>query len=573
MANSDRKPYLSATTLTQDLLDACADNLVNQLELIVDIDTPIGMIHVSDRNKYVGSTFYESRLVFPIIKRTVGEFLSADLQFSTIQLEINNSDGRFNDIIPAGADYDGWIGRSVSIKLGLSDIASTYTEIFNGNVTEEGGFKRTTKSFTLNARDKFDAINQNFPKNVFSKASYPDIEDDKVNNTVPLIWGDWTTEVEPDGASVPATPVNGKDPDVNGDTSFSTRLDLVISDNVNTFFDDTEVYLVRADKFYQMDAGDIVNINADKNFFRILQSATAPSGTTLIDGAAFEYKSGDRFFVKVKGKDLGAYDDNIIEQARDILLSFSGLGSGDFDANWDAIRDKAAPAESAVAAFKSRVWIAEPQPCLTYVLSMLEQVRVEAFTDRNLKLKLLPIHFDEFESAPTYEVKDWDIERDSFVPNLDERNNFNRSKGVFNFLPNRNEELQETAVYRNSPAITQASKEISKEIFFPNMYLETDVSLQVQEILKLTSSYLENIDVNLTWRSLLLDIGQFVRINVDIQGTQFSQVPALVREIGYDPAGLKLPCRLWSFQMVPFPGWSPGFSGITGGSTATIVQE
>jgi hypothetical protein len=34
-----------------------------------------------------------------------------------------------------------------------------------------------------------------------------------------------------------------------------------------------------------------------------------------------------------------------------------------------------------------------------------------------------------------------------------------------------------------------------------------------------------------------------------------------------------LEARLWSFQMCPFPGWNPGFSGIVGGYNATITQE
>jgi len=44
--------------------------------MIVEIETPIGTIYASDRNKYAGSTFYEALLNFPIIRRTVGEWLS-----------------------------------------------------------------------------------------------------------------------------------------------------------------------------------------------------------------------------------------------------------------------------------------------------------------------------------------------------------------------------------------------------------------------------------------------------------------------------------------------------------------
>jgi hypothetical protein len=342
---------------------------------------------------------------------------------------------------------------------------------------------------------------------------------------------------------------------------------------VNTFFDTSEVYLVRGENFYLFDSADVVNVNADKNEFELRQSATVPSGTTLIDGAAFEYKRGDKFFVKVKGKDLGSYDDNLVSQAKDILLSFGGLQSSDFDTSWDTYRDKAAPAQSAISTIKSRVWIQQPVGALSYALSMLEQVRLEAFINRDLKMKIASVHFEDFQANPSFTLRNWDVERGTMQPRLDQRNNFNRSKGVFNFLPNRNENLSATVVYKNQAAIDQVQKEISKQVVFPNLYDETAVSLQLQEILKLTAAYIENIDLNMTWRGLLLDIGDFVKLNVDIQSTVFNGVPSIIREIGYDPSGMKIPVRLWSFQMLPFSGWSPSFTGIVGGATATISQE
>ncbi len=39
MSNVDRKSYLSAIALDQTLLDNCADNLENKIEMIVEIET------------------------------------------------------------------------------------------------------------------------------------------------------------------------------------------------------------------------------------------------------------------------------------------------------------------------------------------------------------------------------------------------------------------------------------------------------------------------------------------------------------------------------------------------------
>lgn len=573
MATSDRFPYLTATTLDQDFLDDSFDNLTSQLELIVDIDTPTGTIHLSDRNKYVGDTFYEARLKFPVIKRTIGEFLSGTLQFSQLTLEINNADEKYNPILPSGASYDGWVGREIIVQLGLRDVASTYKQIFRGRVTEQGGFRRSVKSFTLTARNDFDRVNVSFPTSVFKASSYPNIEPSYENVIVPVIYGDWTISIQDDAASIPAIPVNGNDANVNGDTGYTSVVQLVVSINANVSFDSSNVFLLRGDTFYPFDAADVINVNVTNNYFELRQQDTTPAGVTLIDGALYKYQRGDKIFCRVQGKDLGAYDDNIVEQARDILKDFGGLTAGDFDSNWDTYRDKASPSESAISTFKSRAWLGEPQQALSYALSMLEQVRLEAFIDRNLKFKISSLHLDDFVPSPSFRVKNWDFQKESFIPSIDDRNNFNRVQGSFNYLPNLKENYEETTIFKNQNAIDQVGKTISKRIVFPNLIEQTVVSDQVKEIIRIASATIEVLDGSLTWRALLLDIGDFVKINVDIQSTQYVDVPALIRDIGYDPAGMTVPIKLWSFQMLPFPGYAPGYSGTVGGSSATIVEE
>lgn len=537
--------------------------------------TFVGLLRLSDRNKYVGPTFYEARLVFPTIIRTIGELLSPELQFSDITLEVNNADSRFNSILPAGDDFAGWIGRRIVVRMGLRDVEATYQPIFSGRVTPEAGFQRTVKSFILTARNDFEKLNVEFPRAVFTRAVYPDLDADLENVIVPVIYGDWMVAVEPDMASIRAFIVNGADPNVTGDGSpHSTRAQLVIADHALTLFDAASVYVKRGALVTVFDIGDVDNINVDNSSFELRQVGTAPAATTLVDGATFAFERGDEIYVKVKGKDLAGLDDNIIAQARDILETYAGAVAGDFDANWTTYRDKAAPAQSAIANFAARIWLQEPKPVLTFVLSLLEQVRLEAFVSRAGTLKLSSLHFEEFNATPTFKVKNWDVAADTFKPKLDERTNFNRAQGVFNFLPNRNENFQSTKILRNDAAITQADGiAISKKVVYPNLYDEAVVTYQVGELLRLCSAYLDNVYCTLTWRAMLLDIGDFVALDVDIQGTRFESVPALIREIGYDPEGIKVPIRFFSTQMMPFPGWGPSSSGITGGYSATITEE
>lgn len=618
--------------------------------MICEIESPDGTIYASDRNKYVGDTFYEALLVFPTIQRTVGEWLSNELQFATLTLELSNVDERFGKYLPGGADYGSWVGKQVVVKLGLAEQASTYTTVFKGSITPVGGFRRTIKSVIIVARDNFDRINVKFPTAAITFGAYPRCEQKNLGKLLPVIYGDWTTELDPYPSAVPAYVVNGNDPQVSfkekpvtiagtthtstahgfddgdaiefatggalpspivaatvyyarnptGDTfnisatpfgalinatggsgshtvkaglgSARADIELVVSSNVNFLFDIDTVYVRRSEIYNLVPVSEIMTVNGDKNFFTVRQN-----GVWMNDGAgaliAYEWADSDEFFCQVIGKDLSSYRDNPVEQVRDLLKTYGGLVDGDFDANWVTYRDKASPSQSAVVSTKCRIWLAEQNPVLTYGLSIFEQIRLEAFIDRNLKLKINALHFEDWDAAPSYTVKPWDIERNSMRTQIDDRNNFNRAQGAFNFLPIVNENVRATPILKNSASITQTGLTISKKIVFPNLYVESQVVAQLREILRISSGIIEVFDLNLTWRALLLDIGSFVKMNINVASINLENVPAMVREIGYDPDGLKIVSKLWSFQMLPFGSWNPGYNGITGGQAATIDEE
>lgn len=660
MSSSNRKPYLTATTISQALLDAANDNLSNQIELIVDITAPDdSIIRASDRNKYVGEHFYEALTKFPDVSRTIGEFLGQGLVFSEMTFELSNADGRFNKYLPGGASFGGWIGRSVIVKIGLRDVESSYVPIFRGTITEEGGFSRTVKSITIKARDVLEKINVSFPQFVFPQSEYTKAEEDVWNTTIPLIYGDWTVNVHPGLASVPAIVINGADIFVNGEELTATnvalspdgvqpciftvpnhRLDvgdriditaenpsfppelhgdryvsiayanefaisttlggpsvaitsgdvsgnvtikkeanhtpfvnvkLVISTNINEFFDVNNVFLKRSELYYKIPASHIVNIGSGKNNFEITQNLP----DFVVDGEHWKFSTQDEFFVRVKGKPLigGTYSNNAVAIAQDILKTYAGVVDADFDSSWTTFRDKASPAVSAVANIKARAWIGEPQNAMEYAVSLLEQVRLELFFNRSQKLALSALHWDEFEPEPSFVVSNWDVEKDSLVPQIDDRNNFNRMRATYAFLPDRQENAFLTKYYRNQAAINQAGRIITKVLVYPNLYIEQDVVNQAIETFKIISGYREVIVMNLTNRAILKELGEFVRLDIDIGSTKLQSIPCQVREISYSPDGLKLPVKLWSFAMLPFGSWNPGFAGIVGGESATITAE
>lgn len=573
MATRDRRPYLTSDVLDQDFLDESQDNLECRLEMVVDIEAPDGStIFASDRNKYRGGTFYEALLNFPPIRKTIGEWLTPTLEFSTITLQLSNVDGRFNKFLQAGADFSDWIGNRVTVRYGLRDVELTYTRIFVGFVTEVKGFGRTQKSIEIQARDRYDTINKTFPRVVFSNDDFPNIEDSNIGVGIPVIYGDWTSNLR-NPAMVPSFVVNGADPDVDG-TNDPTRnpVENVVSITALTEFDTSGVYFKSGDLFMNVPAADITVTSGDNNQFTVAQNAS--SWVELDDGSTeqYQFSQGDSFLVKVKGKNLSGFDENSVEIARDILKDFGDLSAGDFDSNWDSFRDKNTPPQSAIANIKARAWVSEAQGALEYALQILEQVRLEVFVEREtLDLKISALHFENWNPNPDFTLKNWDVRAGSLKMAIDDATNFNRAQADYNFSPDLNQNSFKTPIFRNQASI-DATKAISKLIVFPNLVVESDVTNQLKEILKLSSSMFEELELDLTWRSILRDIGEIVIFDVNIGSTVFSQVRCMIREIGYTSQG-QVPIKLWSLQMTPYPGYEPGNPGTVGGYNATITQE
>lgn len=517
-------------------------------------------IRVSNKNIYVEKRFHEARVKFAgnFIKRSVGELFSPRIKFSSLNLEINNIDGKLSPLLPGGEYYTGLSNKTILVRLGLRDLGSTYTPIFRGSVTPLGGFKRGTSKLNLIARDQFDKLETQFPLEEFRKEEFPDINETLIGRAIPFILGDYSVNVEPMGR-VPAFVVNSEQ---EGLQDGNGQIELVISANRLAPLNTQEIYLVRGDNHFRIPQGAI-SVSENQNRFTISQ----PAGFE-IDGEEFKFEKTDQFTTKPKSPDE-PYRDNPIEQARQILIRYGGARLEDFHQNWNELRDKEAPEVSAIRNIRSRVWVQRQQSALQYALSLLEQIRVEFFVSKDLTLKLLPLHFEEFNPNPSHRIKNFDIERNSIKVSTDDNNIFNAARASFDFNPVTSENGLQTRTFINQKAIDQMGKTIAKDIEFPNLIEESTVINQLKEILKLASSYREYLDFNATSRSLLTDIGDFVMVNISISATTFKETPMMVRGTGIDPK-LKIPLRLLSFQMIPFPGWEPEISGIVGGFNGQI---
>lgn len=580
----NRRVYETTTALDQAFLDEAHDNLENRLVFVARIFHPNREIKVSDRNVYSGGDFFEARAIFPVVQKTIGDFLQNVLEFSEVTIEINNSDSTFNDLMPGGSNYVSWVGVRVSIEVGVTEDVNNFFTIFDGFVSKDAGFSRTVKSFTLKARDKFEDVNnQTFPTQTFNIGTYPDISDDLGGKLIPIVWGDWTTDVNPSG-SIPALVVNSVATgieDVNNDgTGGTVDIRVKICSNALDTLDTTKVYLKRGEQIYLMDSADIHSVSGDKTEFSIRNLNTATQAVTQVEGNPFVYKQSDKFFVRCIAflqTQLSALYRNPLQIALDIMKTYGGVLDAEIDSSWSTVTAKTSPPENAIQNYLARAYVDDEENVLEYANSLAGQAGCEIFVNKDGLFALRTLHLEDFEQNPSFILKNEDVEKGTFVPEIDERTNRNRLAGTYNFLPDIGEVASQSRYYRNQASIDQlGGRIISDRLNFPNLYSRTQVEYRVQEALRLTSAFAEFPVFNATWRSLLLDIGDFIAIDVKIGSCQFDQVPCMIREKGYDPNGLKIPLKVWSFMLIPFGGIGgyPGQgNGIVGGDSANIIQE
>lgn len=578
MGSVDRRAYKSASILDQDVLDLSQDSLVQKLQMIANIEVSTGTLKLSDRAIYVGSSFYENRANFPAIDRTIGEWLAGTLQFSSLDIVINNADKKYSNLLPGGDDYSGFINRRVEVKIGLAEIASSYKTVFDGFVTDVEGFERSFLSFKLILRNKFDSVNVQIPNQSLISDDFPNLEEEFEGVAVPLVYGDWTTQLRREGSMVPAIPVNGANPLVNGGldpvdpNAGDTALQLAISSTPLASLDTSSVTLFRGNEYYIFASSDIAIVaGSDNTIFNITQKNLS------IDGSPWIYESGDEFFVRCQGTNVDGDDSNIVNQAKDLLTRFGGISSLDFDSSWAYFAAKSSPPQSSISTILSRVWVQEPNKVIGLAASMLEQVRLEPFINRENKWSIRSLHFDEIPADPGYTLRNWDINLGSLKVNTSDRNNFNRAKADYAFNPATGQNSLSTGIYRNQAAISQANnREISKLITFPQLYVQSDVENQLIEIIRLASGYTEFIDCVLTPRSFLKDLGDYVQLSFNIGSIEFedsgTKIVGMIRDISYSPDTMGIGVKIWVYQMINTPTYT-GPAGTVAGFDATVTKE
>lgn len=533
------------TSITQKYLNSCAEGLEFNFVTIVDIKAK-EPIRIADKNIYVDGKFYENRIKTPKVVRSIGEFLSPSVRFSSLKLDVSNVDGAFNAYLPGGINFPQLSKAFVTVSLGVEGLESSFFPIFEGKVEPIGGVRRDAKKITLSIKDSFESLNVEIPEKTFTKHAYPQMDENELGKRVPIVLGSW----DGDKPELKAAVCNQLELiDNNGEVREEQNVKCVVSLNPLLAID--AVYLQKGDDLHLISLED-VRPSPDRNAFEIKQNGS----TTLSledEDKPYTYSKSDKFLVKIRENTT-----NIVDQAKFLIETFCPDKLLYDSQSWEYARAK-------LNYISSRVAIDKPKKIINYVLSLLEQGRCELFVSKELKLKLSCLHLDAL-PLPKHTLTNWDIEKDTLKIGSDDKTSFNVSQGFYAYAPAANGNTLSTSLYQNKLSVEQIG-EVSKAVEMPNLYQGAEHELV--EILKISSSFREEITLNASLRSLLLDVGDMVYLRVKIGAIEYKDTVCQVREIGLDK-DYRLPIKLLSFQMCPYKGYQPNYPGTAGGITASI---
>lgn len=205
-------------SLNQDLLDNTYPFV--ELNFICDFTLKDTVFRVSNKNIYVEDRygvprFYEARVGrAPSFSITQGEWLAPNFEIGDLTIKMNNRDGFFNDYLPQGPLFAQWIGAKVEIRVGFGEHFENYFNIFTGFVAAKKGVETTDQEIMVKCYDMFDDDELPIPAQQFDEATYPDIDDNYKGKPIPLVYGDWTVDIN-DFGDIPGIVTNAFEEDAS----------------------------------------------------------------------------------------------------------------------------------------------------------------------------------------------------------------------------------------------------------------------------------------------------------------------------------------------------------------------
>lgn len=274
-------------------------------------------------------------------------------------------------------------------------------------------------------------------------------------------------------------------------------------------------------------------------------------------------QDGTFFFVDAVLRTMYNYNDfagastNPAFIARDLIQQFANHTYSDFDLSWNETAMQ-------VSGYKARVVISEPTTLIKYAVGLLQEFNIQFFL-RFGKFSLFFIDFSNFKTDGK-SIGEKDIMVDTFQPGKETNQYFNQAQATYKVYPFSDANV--TSDQYTSPAgVAFAGRKIPRTFTFDAVYRRQDMDVLMPQLLRLSVSDPEFVQVTFGFRVLRTQMHDFVSLTFDseidpvtglkIGGRRFNKVPCMVRKLSYNLDNMTVAMKLWSLGTTPFPGYTP----------------
>ena len=111
-------------------------------------------------------------------------------QFEDTNISVSNVDGELNKYFINGDSYNTFISSQIVFKLGISDISSSYIEIFKGDIKNQNGIEQSKDIIQFNAQNILTNYNRTLSLPQITSAVFPSAPSNNIGKKIPVVIGD-----------------------------------------------------------------------------------------------------------------------------------------------------------------------------------------------------------------------------------------------------------------------------------------------------------------------------------------------------------------------------------------------
>ena len=460
--------------------------------------------------------FYEGRLpAGGRLVRSLGTFLEAKETVTTFEVNLDNRDGRIEDILTrytvANREVDIWVGEGVH--------NDNYSKVFPGVVAHPAGVQWNEQVASFNVIDKRIKSRKTLPEEKFTDTNYPHLEDKSLNQPIPILYGNFSSN-QPGPVGVRAYCVNTQTQQFKIAGHRLKSIDKITKNAIRMTVAQTS-NICLTDASFNLTG---VNYNSTDDIMEVHCAGLATANQTLIEKPLDVVKHIYTAYMGLTGSDLNgtAFNYANTETGTEVVRSVITEEASNELLIGELLQE---------AAFDMRFVEGQYDP---KARNLDQDSNRTSFREEDILVR-----------SGQEEFADFSVSRDP------DRIYLNKARAQYNYS-NIDARYLSAYTFQLTAAVQQASATVERPMNFNWYYQQSDVEPQVQRHVATFSTEPQQIEMTVTARALMKNLAD----QVDLTYNVFDDRPMQIRKMDLDLAAMSVRISAWDGLQLGSGRWA-----------------